>query len=232
MFLPPEDLLFQSGPVWHGTALGWPSSINNYISKLPIVSERFCGVQYLDTVSAINILSYSVYLPTAGNDEDFTEVISLLTCDISNNRSEESTIIIGLDSNHSKKSTNRRKESMNKFLNIFSLQSIHVSDQPTFHHNNQISETQIDHILYHIPKLSKVDIKFKDIFCKLNNSSNLSSHDAVVGELSLQSGNVSVNEVDHSNKYTELISSKPKWNEAGIAGYQAQTYNLIKDMSV
>ena len=75
-----------------------------------------------------------------------------------------------------------------------------------------------------------MDIIFKDILCKLNNSSNLSSHDAVVGELSLQSVNVTMNEVDHSNKYTEFIASKPKWNEAGIAGYQAETYQSIKEL--
>ena len=75
---------------------------------------------------------------------------------------------------------------MTVFLNTFSLKSIHVSDQPTFHHNNQISETQIDHILYFIPQSSKVEVRFKDIFCKINNPSNLSSHDALIGELCFQ----------------------------------------------
>ena len=102
MFLPSEDMLFQTGPVWHGTALGWPSCINNNITKLPIVSERFCGVHYEDIEKNIDIISYCAYLPTAGQDEEFTETLSLLSCDISNNRSEHSTIIIGWDSNQSK----------------------------------------------------------------------------------------------------------------------------------
>jgi hypothetical protein len=46
MFLDPEDLALASGPVWHGTAIGWPSDIDAKIEKLSIVSNRFCGVLY------------------------------------------------------------------------------------------------------------------------------------------------------------------------------------------
>ena len=164
MFLPPEDLILRSGPVWHGTALGWPSSIDTFVTKLPVVSDRFCGVRYLDTANSIDILSYSAYLPTSGQDYEFTEILSLLTLDIKSHKHDNSTIIIGLDSNHSKKSTNRRSEAMLDFMKIFSFQSLHNSDQPTFHHNNQVSESQIDEFFCFIPQHRQLDIRLSRLY--------------------------------------------------------------------
>ena len=106
--------------------------------KLPLVSDRFCGVQYLDISNNIDILSYCAYLPTSGQYEECTEVLSLLTMDITSNRREHSTIIIGLDSNQSKKSTNRLSEAMKNFMEMFLLHSLHLDDQPTFHQKYQI----------------------------------------------------------------------------------------------
>ena len=65
MFSDPEDLAMKSGPVWHGTAIGWPVEIDSYITKLPTVSDRFCGVLCQDIASNLNILSYSAYFPTS-----------------------------------------------------------------------------------------------------------------------------------------------------------------------
>ena len=221
MFCPPEDLILQSGPTWHGTALGWPSCIDTYITKLPVVSDRFCGVQYLDIANNIDILSYCAYLPTSGQDDEFTEVVSLLTLDIISHRREHSTIIIGLDLNQSKKSTNRRSDAMIKFMKMFLLHSLHLDDQPTFHHNNQVSESQIDHILCFIPQKANLDIKLKDILCQKLHSSNLSSHDVVVGEICLpQPNDKLVKEPNYSKTYEEFNVKKIKWNESGVHGYQ------------
>ena len=123
MFISTEDLLLQSGPVWIGTALGWEKSIEKHISRLPVVSERFCGVKYVDSISKVTILAYSVYLPTSGQDDDFLEVLSLLKYDISQNNTENCAIIIGTDSNVSRKSTKRRSESIKSFLGEFFLKS-------------------------------------------------------------------------------------------------------------
>ena len=121
MFCPPEDLVLHSGPVWHGTALGWPSSLESNTTKCPVVSERFCGVQYLDSANNIDILSYCAYLPTSGQDDEFTEVLSLLALDITSNKRDNSTIVIGLDSNQSEKSTKRRTDAMLDFMKMFSF---------------------------------------------------------------------------------------------------------------
>ena len=40
----------------------------------------------------------------------------------------------------------RTTNAMNNFLHDFVLQKVLVNDKPTFHHNNQISVSQIDNI--------------------------------------------------------------------------------------
>ena len=74
--------LIQPVPVWHGTAIGWPSSVDRHVSSLTVVNERFCGIQYKDSQHDITILAYSVYLPTAGKDSVFMEVLSALSCEV------------------------------------------------------------------------------------------------------------------------------------------------------
>ena len=118
MFVPVEDLVLQGGPVWHGTALGWRKSIDSSVTKLPIVSNRFCGVKFVDKHSKVSILVYTAYLPTSGKDEEFLEVLALLNIDIAQNNTENSAGIIGTDSNTSKKSTKRRYEAMENFLSM------------------------------------------------------------------------------------------------------------------
>ena len=101
MFLHPEDLSLESGPVWHGCALGWPNSINTYTRELPIVSDRFCGVLYQNKKTKTNILSYSLYLPTSGRDEDFLDVLDCLSKDIDYNITDDCAHIIGTNINQS-----------------------------------------------------------------------------------------------------------------------------------
>jgi hypothetical protein len=138
MFTPTEDLLLQPGPVWHGTAIGWPSRIDQHVSRLPVVNERFCGIIYKDAENDTNILAYSVYLPTAGKDDEFLEVVSSLTADVSLHICINTTLLIGCDSNQSDKSTNRRTSAMKDMLTELNLKSILHGDMLTFHHNNLV----------------------------------------------------------------------------------------------
>jgi endonuclease/exonuclease/phosphatase (EEP) superfamily protein YafD len=115
---------------------------------------RLCGIEYKDAQTDTNILAYSVYFPTSGRDDDFLEVVSSLSADISLHNSSNTALLIGCDSNQSNKSTNRRTSTMKCLLTEFNLKSIVSGDKPTFHHNNQTSESQIDHIYYFIPASS------------------------------------------------------------------------------
>ena len=175
MFTHSDDLILQYGPVWHGTAIGWKKSIEKYITKLPIISDRFCGVKYVDTSTNISSIAYTAYLPTSWQDEEFLEILSLLDSDISKNNTENSMIILGTDSNVTSKSTKRRREAIQKFLETFSFNSILASEEPTFHHSNQTAESQIDHVYFFIPESSSMKMTFKDHLCLKEEPSNISS---------------------------------------------------------
>ena len=232
MFTAAEDKVLESGPTWHGTSIGWIQNINSNIQKLPVINERFCGIKYSENKTNTKILAYSVYLPTAGLDDEFLRVLSLLSFDIENNHDEKCCILIGCDSNQSDKSTKRRTEAMKQFYSRFSLNSILLTETPTFHHNNQTSVSKIDHILYFVPENSTVNVKLHNHLCVLENSSNLSSHDTLVGQLTLPYvNNSSETETDYSSTYIPFIVSKPKWNEAGLLGYQKQSAEILTKLS-
>ena len=221
--------MLESGPVWHGTAIGWDKSINQFITKLPLVSDRFCGVKYDDKKT--QIIAYTAYLPTSGQDHDFLHVLSQLSSDIESYGALSTTLLIGLDSNQSQKSSRPRTEAMNKFINYFSVRSVLENDSPTFHHNNLTSESQIDHILHNMHEKSNVKINLKKHLCKLNNFANISSHDALVAEIALPVVRQINLEEDHTSTYTTFTVPKPKWNASGIANYQKQTFEKLKSLS-
>ena len=121
----------------------------------------------------MDILAYSVYMPTAGKDDEFLEVMSSLSMDIKLHRTSNKTLLIGCDSNQSKKSTNRRTCSMDTFISDFLLKSILIDDAATFYHNNQSSESQIDHIYNYIPRSSNMKVEFHEQLCLKENPSLL-----------------------------------------------------------
>ena len=231
MFTPPEDLVLQSGPTWHGTALGWMKSLEKSITKLPIISERFCGIKYEDKEAGVNIIAYTAYLPTSGQDNEFLEILSILSLDISKHIVDGSVVIIGTDSNVSKKSSKRRYDAMESFLQSFSLVTILEDEKPTFHHNNQTAESQVDHIYTCIPDKSKIKITFKDQLCLKNDSANISSHDVIIGQIALTTTTEDNNEEDFSSSYTPFVVKKPKWNSEQKPDYEQKAYNDLKELS-
>ena len=208
MFTPAEDLMMTPGTAWQGTTIGWSAEIDKNVTKLPIISDRFCGVFYAD--GELSFLSYSAYLPTSGQDEDFLEVLDQLRSDVTQHKLDNSTIIIGADTNQSAKSSKRRTEAMDRFRKEFSLDSILVSNEPTFHHNNQTSVSQIDTILFYIPEKSEIGLEYSDHLCKLKNSANLSSHDVILGNIKIPLRSTNIPEADYSETYEPFIVNKPK----------------------
>ena len=146
MFVDPEDIIAKPGFTWHGTAIGWSKDIDKYVSRLPVISERFCCISFKN--SNTTVLFYSLYLPTSGKDEEFLEIIMKLASDINLHRTNDEAIIIGSDTNQSFKSSKRRSDAMDDFKHDFHLNTILHSNEATFHHNNLSSSSQIDHILY------------------------------------------------------------------------------------
>ena len=70
----------------------------------------------VDTVTKTSVIAYTAYLPTSGQDDLFIEVLSQLSYDIVQNNTENSVLMIGTDSNVSKKSTRRRQDAMQWIL--------------------------------------------------------------------------------------------------------------------
>ena len=97
-------------------------------------------------------------------------------------------------------------------------------------HNDGISTSSIDNILYFIPNDSNVTLEMKDHLCKLEQSLNLSSHDAIVGKMILPINNQDSLGPDYSSTYTPFVVNKPKWNESGIQGYQEQSFTVLHQL--
>ena len=228
MFTPPEELMLTPGTAWQGTTIGWSIDIDSFVKKLPIISDRFCGIYYSDISS--NILSYTAYLPTSGQDEDFLEVLDQLSSDITQHLQNNVAVIIGADTNQSNKSSKRRTEAMEQFKQLFSLKSVLLSENPTFHHNNQTSVSQIDTILYFLPQSSSVNIQFLDHLCKLEDSANLSSHDVILAKINLPMMTEISTETDHSPTYQPFVVNKPIWDESGLESYKEQTFKELSEI--
>ena len=46
------------------------------------MSDRFCDVKYSDSSTDTSAIVYTAYLPTAGQDEEFLEILFFLNDDI------------------------------------------------------------------------------------------------------------------------------------------------------
>ena len=210
----PEDIALNQTHAWYGTAIGWLNSYNSCTKKLPIISPWFCGIELIS--SNINILAYSVYMPTCGKDEEFCEVIQTLTCDLQTHMSDKHILLLCMDSNQSKISSHRRTFEMNKFIEMFSLTTIlKNNNNPTFHHYNG-SESQIDHIYYNRENV----IKLNSILCKYDYSENLSSHDAILGSIRMQINEKCEENMSYVSSYTEFCPKKICWNKLNISKFQ------------
>ena len=113
----------------------------------------------------------------------------------------------------------------------FPLKSVLANNQPTFHHNNQTSTSQIDHILYYIPENSTAKIELEKHLCQLENSENISSHDAILGKIEILISFDRNIEPDYSSSYTSFLVPKPKWDDSGIEGYQNQSSQMLENLS-
>ena len=220
MFANPEDILSHSGPTWHGTALGWHTSLTNKVTKLKFTSSRFCGIKI--EIKGIDILAFTAYLPTAGQDSDYLEEISLLIHNIEENISPSCSIIIGMDANVSENSSDRRKKAFGKLKTMFNLETILPDMTPTFHHNNGISETQIDHILCNNPLL----LTFSEQNCKKDHFENLSSHDVLKATLHGIDADPPI-EAEHL-VYEEFLPRKIIWEQNDY--YEEMTAEVVKSL--
>ena len=103
MFDSNEDKILTSGHTWHGVAVGWHDDLNADVESIPTNNTRFAGIRI--ALKTGSILSISLYAPTSGKDDEFLECITDLTEYILSNISEGDRLLLGTDSNCSKKTT-------------------------------------------------------------------------------------------------------------------------------
>ena len=113
-YTPIEDSLGSSNHTWHGAGIMWHVSLNSDVIHLKNTSDRFTGIR-LNTRGQ-PILAISAYLPTSGKDEEFSNCLDELSAYIGENMEKSDVVLIGMDSNCSEKSTNRRNKSSRVFV--------------------------------------------------------------------------------------------------------------------
>ena len=86
-FLDPEDRLSIPDHTWHGVAALWDDSLASSVIHVANTNARFTGIKV--KLSEVSILAISLYLPTAGKDEEFIECLAELSSYISDNSTDK-----------------------------------------------------------------------------------------------------------------------------------------------
>ena len=215
MFTPPEDLLTRTDHTWHGAAIMWHANLDSYVSSLKTTNVRFTCLRI--STQDQNFLAISVYFPTHGKDEEFLECTSDLTSFVLENQKENEMVLIGTDYNCSEKSTLRRITAFNNLTKQLDLVKVSTS-QPTFHHHNGTSESNIDCYLISKVYVSKLTVPVS--LCTLNTPENLSSHDPVTATLQLPASQPSKCTADYSDTFTDFKQQRVVWDNANLENYQ------------
>ena len=222
MFTHSEDKLSSSTQVWHGSAVCWHNSLNQWVKKIPLTHERFSAV-LLSITDTEELLLISLYAPTSGKDDDFLECIGFLSEFISSNTPASGSVIIGADSNCSDKSTTRRQLIWADFCENFSF-SKETTNIPTFHHNNGSSESCID---YFLSKKCRIN-NLKQI-CTLDSPMNFSAHDPILASILIPKRAEEPSK--HSHTYSDFVRKKVVWDKSRIEEYKILTNKALSDAS-
>ena len=67
----------------------------------------------------------------------------------------------------------------------------------------------------------------KKHLCIKDNPSNISSHDIIMGEITMPLSEEDVSTEDFSSSYSEFVVANPKWYIAGKEGYQIQSSIIL-----
>ena len=222
MFEHAEDRLRTHDHVWHGTAVAWHRDLQSSTKPLKVVHERFSAIKIL--CGTMSILAMSVYLPTSGKDDEYSECLSLLSTFIEENCDPGDSILIGADTNCSEKSSQRRIRLYRDFCKKQDLLRA-GSSSPTFHHYNLTSESNIDTFL--ISSDLEDELGSIQVNCTMDEPLNFSCHDLLLTTLSIP-----VPHPEQSSKYSDTYTvhdrAKVLWDCSDISSYQEHAGNPIK----
>ena len=225
MFTPPEDTLGSADHTWHGVAILWHTSLDSSLKRLKTKNSRFTAVRI--SLNQQNFLAISAYLPTSGKDDEYMECVWDITNFVRENKTENEAVLIGTDSNCSEKSSKRRLHAFQKLTNELDLEKV-CTKQPTFHHHNGLSESNID--CFMISKTFSEHLKNPTLLCTQNTPENLSAHDSLLTTLEVPDHhNDEVTEVDYSKTYTKFDQQKVVWDSTKLDLYQLTAGKFLLD---
>ena len=223
-FAHPEDTLGYPGHTWHGAAILWHETLNHMVTSIGNVHDRFTSVKV--TSEEQNILLISAYLPTSGKDNEFMECLGELAAFIDDNSESGTTILIGLDSNCSDKSTKRRSTNLDQFCEDHDLIKV-MAPGPTFHHANGVYTSNIDYFLISQP--SPVTISEVSLQCTQDHPQNLSSHDPILATLSMPILVQPHKQSKYKHTYTEFKQTRVIWPQVQSPEYQSLAEKALLD---
>ena len=223
MFTHTEDKINNTDHVWHGTATAWHTDLNSLVTPLKVSNERFSAVKI--KYAKASLLAISLYLPTAGKDDDFSECLSSLSNFIKEEKNSPDSLLLGADTNCSQKSTLRRIRLFEQFCEKHDLHRV-CSSSPTFHHNNMTAESNIDMFLVSEDLLGNISEVVTS--CTLDNPINLSGHDLVQSSLTMyHPTRMNMEESVYANTYTEYERTRIQWDGSDIRQYQGMSDILL-----
>ena len=227
MFTPPEDKISLPDQNWHGAGIAWHHSLNSCCIPVKNVNERFTGVKLQTETAALFVIS--AYLPTRGKDTEFLECIQELSNYVTVNKDTDDIIIIGFDSNCSETSSSRRIKALDRLCEELRLEKLKC-ESPTFHHNNGISEANLDYFL--VPRACSSLFTRPRNICTLENILNLSGHDVVTSSIHIvrkTPPEISENRFLHT--YTPFVVKQVCWDDVEqIQTYKHLTNEVLKEM--
>ena len=224
-FTPPEDRLGRSDHTWHGAAILWHGSIDPNIECIDNTHDRFTGIKL--KFSGANLLAISAYLPTSGKDDDFLSCLGQLSCFITDNIVNIDTVLIGMDSNCSEKSTPRRIRGFQQFCHDNKLLKI-CHSEPTFHHSNGLSSSNIDFFL--ISERSADNLYNISSQCNQDHPQNFSSHDPVSATLRVPCADLGGNRAEkYGHTYTDFTQPRVLWSQSNLCQYQDAAAKILSD---
>ena len=212
-----EDRLSSNNHTWHGAAVMWHASLNSNVLNICNTHDRFTGINM--KFDEHSILAISAYLPTCGKDDEFLDCLAELSIFILQNKSETGTVLIGTDSNCSEKSSPRRVQAFKQFCEENNLLKVCCSE-PTFHHVNGLSSSNIDYFLISTACNNSPQLKNISMQCNQEHPENLSSHDPVTATLGVPCTEQACRQENFSHTYSDFNQSRVIWKDENIGDYQ------------
>ena len=170
------------------------------------------------------VLAVSAYLPTSGKDDEYIECLTELSNFINENSAMGEAVLIGTDCNCSERSSSRRLESFQDFCNQHNLVQISCKE-PTFHHSNGQSSSNIDCFL--ISREGRANITNIFLQCNQDYPQNLSCHDPVLGGLKVRGGVPDSNIEKYSHTYTDFSNHKIIWKKDDLEKYHKEAGDIL-----